>query len=123
MAKNLTITLEDRPGILAELGEALGGAGVNIDGFCGWASGGTGTLHLLVEDAAAARSALEQAGFQVTAERDVLVVNIEDRPGALGVIARRVAGADVSLDLAYLATNTRLVLGAEDLESVRSAVG
>ena len=123
MAKNLTITLEDRPGILAELGEALGGAGVNIEGFCGWASGGTGTLHLLVEDAAAARSALEQAGFQVTAERDVLVVNIEDRPGALGVIARRVAGADVSLDLAYLATNTRLVLGAEDLESVRSAVG
>ena len=123
MAKNLTITLEDRPGILAELGEALGGAGVNIEGFCGWASGGTGTLHLLVEDAAAARSALEQAGFQVTADRDVLVVNIEDRPGALGVIARRVAGADVSLDLAYLATNTRLVLGAEDLESVRSAVG
>ena len=123
MAKNLTITLEDRPGILAELGEALGGAGLNIEGFCGWASGGTGTLHLLVEDAAAARSALEQAGFQVTAERDVLVVNIEDRPGALGVIARRVAGADVSLDLAYLATNTRLVLGAEDLESVRSAVG
>ncbi|HEX7255579.1 MAG TPA: ACT domain-containing protein [Gaiellaceae bacterium] len=123
MAKDLTITLEDRPGILAELGEALGAAGVNIEGFCGYASEGTGTLHLLVDDAAAARGALEGAGFDVGDEREVLVVDIEDRPGALGVIARRIAGADASLDLAYLATNTRLVLGAEDLEAVRSAVG
>jgi hypothetical protein len=123
MAKNLTITLEDRPGILAELGEALGGAGVNIEGFCGYASGGTGTLHLLIEDPQAARYALTDAGFEVAAEREVLVVDVEDRPGALGVVARRIAEADVSLDLAYLATNTRLVLGAEDLEPVRSAVG
>ena len=123
MATNLTITLEDRPGILAELGEALGGAGVNIDGFCGYGSGGTGTLHLLVEDAQAARDALSAGGFDVAAEREVLVVVIEDRPGALGVVARRFAAAEVSLDLAYLATNTRLVLGAADLDAVRSAVG
>jgi hypothetical protein len=123
MAKNLTIALEDRPGILADLGEALGGAGINIEGFCGYASEGRGTLHLLVEDPAAARGALEGAGFEVQEERDVLVVDIEDRPGALGVIARRIATADVSLNLAYLATNTRLVLGADDLESVRRALG
>lgn len=123
MAKDLTIELEDRPGILAELGEALGGAGVNIEGFCGYESGGTGILHLLVEDASAARGALESAGIDVQSEREVLVVDIEDRPGALGVISRRVSNAGVSLDLAYLATNTRLVLGAQDLEAVRSAVG
>jgi hypothetical protein len=123
MATNLTITIDDRPGVLAELGEALGGAGVNIEGFCGYASGGTGTLHLLFEDASGARAALEGAGLQIQDERDVLVVDIEDRPGALGVIARRVASADVSLDLAYLATNTRLVLGAPDLEAVRAALG
>jgi hypothetical protein len=122
MATNLTITLDDRPGVLAELGEALGGAGVNIEGFCGYASGGRGTLHLLFEDPAAARGALEGAGFEVQAERDVLIVEIEDRPGALGVLARRVANAEVSLDLAYLATNTRVVLGAPDLEAVREAV-
>lgn len=123
MATNLTITLEDRPGILAELGEALGSAGVNIEGFCGYATGGRGTLHLLVEDAPGARSALEGAGIDVEDEREVLVLDIEDRPGALGVMARRVAGAGVSLDLGYLATNTRLVLGADDLEAVRRAVG
>jgi hypothetical protein len=122
MAKDLTITLEDRPGILAELGEALGGAGVNIEGFCGYASEGRSVLHLLVEDAAAARRALEDAGIDVDDERDVLVVDIEDRPGALGVIARRIANSEVSLNLGYLATNTRLVVGADDLDAVRGAV-
>jgi hypothetical protein len=123
MAKNLTIELEDKPGVLAELGEALGGAGINIEGFCGYASGGRGTVHLLVDDAAAARGALEGTSIDVLDEREVVVLDIEDRPGALGVIARRVSAAGVSLNLAYLATNTRLVLGADDVESVRRAVG
>jgi hypothetical protein len=122
MAKDLTISLEDRPGILAELGEALGGAGINIEGFCGYRSDGTGIVHLLVDDATAARRALEGAGFAVQAERDVIVVDVEDRPGALGVVARRIAGADVSLDIAYLGTNTRIVIGAEDLEKLRAAM-
>jgi hypothetical protein len=123
VTKDLTIALEDRPGILAELGEALGGAGINIEGFCGYASGGTGIVHLLVDDATAAREALEGAGIEVQDERDVVVIDVQDRPGALGVIARRITNADVSLNLAYLATNTRLVLGADNLESVRRAVG
>jgi hypothetical protein len=122
MATDLTIMLEDRPGILAELGEALGGAQVNIEGFCGYRSDGSGVVHLLVDDAGAARSALEGAGFAVQDEQEVVVVDIEDRPGALGVIARRISDADVSLTLGYLATNTRLVVGAEDLEKLRAAV-
>ena len=123
MAKNLTIELEDKPGILAALGETLGGAGINIEGFCGYASGGRGIVHLLVDDAAATRSALDGTAIDVVDEREVVVLDIEDRPGALGVIARRISNADVSLNLAYLATNTRLVLGADDLESVRRAIG
>jgi hypothetical protein len=122
MPTNLTITLEDRPGILAELGEALGGAGINIEGFCGYTSDGRGIVHLLVDDAAAARAALEGTGITVDGEREVLVVDIEDRAGALGVIARRISSSGVSLNLAYLATNTRLVLGADDLEQLRTVV-
>lgn len=122
MAKDLTITLDDRPGIVAELGEVLGRAGINIEGFCGYASGGQGIVHLLVDDAGAARSALEGAGFTVQDERDVIVVDVEDRPGALGVIARRISNAEVNLNLAYLATNTRVVVGAEDLERLRAAM-
>ena len=123
MAKDLYLTLEDKPGQAARLGEALGNAGVNIEGFSGYAREGRGILHLLVEDPDAARRALEGAGFDVQDERDVVVVDIEDRPGALGVVARRIANADVSLNLGYLATNTRLVLGADDIDSVRRALG
>ncbi|MCK4741062.1 MAG: hypothetical protein KAS80_02135 [Anaerolineales bacterium] len=122
MAKNLTIHLEDRPGALAEMGEALGKSVVNIDGICGVSCDGVGVLHILVEDAAAAHSAIERAGFNVEAERDVLVVNIVDRPGELGDIARKLANAGVNLDLLYLTANMDLVIGVDDLEKAQSAL-
>ena len=123
MATNITIKLEHRSGELARLGEALGQAGINVDGMCAVTSAGAGTIHLLVEDAGGARTALAAAGISVDSEHEVLVVEaIEDQPGALGEIARRVADAGVNLDLAYLATNTRVVLGADDLEKARVAL-
>jgi hypothetical protein len=123
MAKDLTVVLEDRPGTLATLGETLGKAGVNIEGICGMAVGGKGTIHVLVEDAAAARRALQQAGIQVTGEQDVVVTTLEDRPGSLGAAMRKVANAGVNVTLIYLATRTRVVLGASDVAKARSALG
>jgi hypothetical protein len=122
MATDLTVIMANRPGTLADMGEALGNAGVNIDGMCGFPCEGEGIVHILVEDAAAARQALEQAGLEVRVERAVLVLEIEDRPGALGEMARRIANAGVNVDLGYLATNTRLVVGASDLDKVRAAL-
>ncbi len=122
MAKNITIHLDDHPGALAEMGEALGKSVVNIDGICGVSCEGVGVLHILVEDADAARSAVEHAGFEVEAERDVLVVNIVDRPGELGNIARKLANAGINLDLLYLTANLDLVIGVDDLEKAQSAL-
>ena len=123
MATNITIKLEHRPGELARLGEVLGQAGINVDGMCAVTSADAGTIHLLVEDAGAARTALATAGINIDSERDVLIVEaIKDQPGALGEIARRVADAGVNLNLAYLATNTRVVLAADDLEKARAAL-
>ncbi|MFA9402802.1 MAG: amino acid-binding protein [Anaerolineales bacterium] len=122
MAKNITIHLDDHPGALAEMGEALGKSVVNIDGICGISCEGVGVLHILVEDATAARSAFEHAGFEVHAERDVLVVNIVDRPGELGNIARKLANAGINLDILYLTANLDLVIGVDDLEKAQSAL-
>ena len=122
MAKDLTVSLEDRPGTLAALGEALGKAGVNIEGIGGFAVGGRGVAHLLVEDAAKARQALEGAGVTVEGEVDALVIDIEDRPGALGEVARKIADAGVNITFGYLATNNRLVLGADDVDKARTAL-
>jgi hypothetical protein len=121
--KDLTVLLENRPGTLASLGESLGKAGVNIEGFCGFPAEGQAIGHLLVEDAGAARQALEQAGAKVTGERDVLVVNVENRAGALGQTARKIADAGVNIDLVYLASDNRVVVGADDLDKARAALG
>jgi hypothetical protein len=122
MATDLTIMLEDRPGALGKVGKALGDAGVNIEGLSGVTVAGEGEVHVLVEDAAAARKALEGAGIQVEAENDVLILDVEDRPGTLGEVAGKLGDAGVNLNLAYLATDTRLVLGAGDLAAARKAL-
>ena len=122
MATDLAVTVEDRPGVLAGLGEAIGAAGVNIEGVSGSGTGAGSVVHFLVADAAAAREALGAAGFSDVAEREVVVVDVEDRPGALGELARKAADSGVNLDLVYLATNTRLVLGAADLDALQAAL-
>jgi len=121
--KGLEIELEEKAGTVAAAAEALGKAGVNIEGICGFVVGGKGVGHVLVGDPAKARQALESAGARVTGEQDVLVLDIEDKPGALGKLTRKIADAGVSLNAVYLATRTRVVLGARDLEKARAAAG
>lgn len=123
MATDLTITIHDRPGAAADVADALGREGVNIEGVCCIPSDGYGELHVAVNDAARARAALHPAGVKVADEREVLLVDVEDRPGVLAEVTRKVADAGVNLTTLYLATSTRLVIGAEDLDGLRRAVG
>ena len=122
MATNLTVTMEDRPGTLAQLGETLGAAGVNINGGCAVTSEGKGWVHILVDDAAAARAAVEGAGMTVSSEREVVVVDAENRPGELGATARKLAEAGVNVELFYVSSGMKLVFGVDDAEKARSAI-
>jgi hypothetical protein len=122
MARDLTIILEDRPGTLASMGEVLGKAEINMEAVCGIPSEGQGVVHLLVEDFSGAKRSLEDAGIKVTAERDVIVLNAENRPGALGEIAQRLANAGVNIDLIYVASDSRLIIGVDDMAKGRAAI-
>ena len=124
MAWDITVTLEDRPGTLAHLGEATGGAGVNIDAACGFVceEGAKAVIHFLVEDPAAARQALEAAGVDVGGEREVLVIDFDNRPGEFGRIARRITDAGVNIDLFYLTADARFVVGVDDLDAAQTAL-
>jgi hypothetical protein len=119
--KDLRVVLEDRPGTLADMGEALGNAGVNIEGMCGPCES-DGITHVLVDDAGAAQAALGNAGIEVREETDVLVIKVLDKPGALGEICRRIGDTGVNIDFFYAATDTRIVLGVDDLEKAKSVV-
>jgi hypothetical protein len=113
MATDLTISVEDRPGGLATVGEALGAAGINIEGLLGIGMEGRGIIHVCVQDGMAARKALEGAGIKVEGEADAILgapVPGADQPGTMGMMARQVADAGVNVRAVYLATNSRAVM-------------
>lgn len=119
MAKDLLVTLKDQPGEGARLGEALGNAGVNIEGLCALMDGGKGTVHVLVDDVAGAKTALEGAGVTVEAEIDVIVSPAlpdpdVDTPGRFGAMARALADAGINISLVYVASRNRVVLATDD---------
>ena len=121
--KDLTVIMDDQPGKLADLGEATGKAGVNIAGLCAMVGDGKGFIHMLVDDGAAARSALEEAGISVADEREAVVVDLHDKPGAMGEITRDLAEAGVNIDVAYtIFTGVRLVILTDDVEKARTAL-
>ena len=80
MAWDLEVILFDQPGALAALGEALGGADINIDGISGSTNGGQGTAHILVNDASSAQKALSGAGIEVVGSTEVVIASFGDKP-------------------------------------------
>jgi len=122
LTRDFTLIPDDAPGVLARLGEAAAAAGISIAGISAFTGEGKGLVHVLVEDAQAALDALTEAGFDVRAARDVLVVEVEDRPGALGAVCRRLADGGVNVQQAYTAGGSRLVLAVDDLETARGLV-
>lgn len=124
MPRDLTVVLQDRPGTVADAAQALGRAGVNIEGACGFVSSGEGILHLLVDDAAKARRAMEEAGLEVREDREVIVLDrLPDQPGSLGDALRRIADAGGNLNLIYNGQDGSVVLGGDDAEALRNAAG
>jgi hypothetical protein len=122
---DLTVILHDRPGELARLGEVAGAAGVNIRGLAAFTGEGRGVIHLLLDDDAVARATdeLQSAGMGIADTREVLVVDIADRPGSLGELARELARANVNIDLAYTTFGgVKLVIATDDLENARAVL-
>ncbi|MGA9422359.1 MAG: OsmC family protein [Rhodanobacteraceae bacterium] len=118
--KDLAIRLQNRPGALAEMGEAIGRAGVSVEGGGGFVVDGQAIMHFLFEDGAAARHALERAGIDVFDERDVVVQRLDQElPGQLGSIGRAMANAGVNIEVVYSDHDNRLILGVDKLASAR----
>jgi hypothetical protein len=122
VAIDLTVGLLNQPGTLLRASDALGRAGVNIDGACGFVSEGQGVYHVLVADTEQARRALIDAGLEIQAEQRVVVTAVENRPGGAAAILRLVADAGANVDLLYLTIDGHLVLGG-DVPGIQRALG
>lgn len=118
--KDLTIALDHVPGVLARMGDALGRAGVSIEGGGAFAVAGRGVAHFLFHDGDAARQALESAGIEVVAVRDVVVQRLrQDRPGQLGMLCARMAEAGVNIEVLYSDHDHQLILVVDDVDRAR----
>jgi hypothetical protein len=118
---DVAIDLEDRPGALAEMGAALGRAGVSIEGGGAFAVEGRGVAHFLFDDGHAARKALEAAGIKVVGVSDVLIQRLnQEEPGQLGKLTRRMADAGVNILTLYSDHNHRMILAVDDYEGGRA---
>jgi len=125
MPRNLTVILGDKPGELARLGTVMGDASVNILGLAAFTGDGRGVIHLLIDDGDAERAtaALKAAKIGLADEREVIVVDIVDRPGTLGELTLELAEANVNIDLAYATFgDTQLVIATDDMDSARAAL-
>ena len=122
MAVDLVIEIENTPGALARVAAAISDAGVNIAAATCVGPGERAELHILVPHAEAAKHALAIFHVAVTREREVVVVDVEDRPGVLADLTRKIARAGINLDLVYVATQNRVVFGAADLAALRAAL-
>lgn len=123
MAMDLVVEVDNEPGALARVTAAVSDAGVNLAAATCTVAGSRAELHILVPHAEAVKHALAIASLSVTREREVVVVEAEDRPGELADMARKVAKAGVNIDLVYVATRNRVVFGSDDLPGLRAALG
>lgn len=119
LASDLVVTLEeDRPGMLARAIGCVSAAGLNIDGYAEI----NGVVHVLTTDPAAARASLERGGFRVVQEQQVVLVPVEDEPGAAARVFQRIAEAHVNIRYSYLATRNRLVIASDSPQALMAAV-
>jgi hypothetical protein len=122
MAVDLVIDIENTPGALARVATAISDAGVNIAAATCTGPGKQAELHILVPHAGAVKHLLGISQLAISREREVVVVDVEDRPGVLADLTRTIARAGVDLDLVYIATQNRIVFGAADLGALKAAL-
>ena len=119
LAADIAVTLDnDRPGTLAKALGCVSTAGINIDGY----SEMNGIVHVLATDLAATRRVLGQAGFREVQEQDVVVIPVENQPGAAARVFQRIAEAHINVRYSYLATGNRLVIASTNPQAVIQAV-
>lgn len=118
--KDLAVKLEDKPGALSAAMAAIAKAGINIEGISGPGEGGV--FHFLTQDSKRARGALENEGFEVRGEKEVAILELEDRPSYIVEVFRRIAEQGLNVDLVYETPNGRVVIGGQDIRRISETI-
>ena len=125
MAIEFDVVLPDRPGELGRLASTLAEKGVNIDAIAAHTAFGKGYVAVLPAEPGRARDALKGAGLTFT-EKTVLTVQLEDRPGTLAELAKKLGAAGVNITslvpIGARGGTVQLAIGVDDVEKARRFV-
>ena len=129
MAVELTVKLPNRAGQLGVLAGALGDAGISLRSIAATTGGGSGTVHIVVDDkdAAKARRAIKAKKYRISGDRKVVEVRLAHRAGELARTATRLGKGKVNIESAYMLgqskKSTTLALGVKDARAAKKALG
>lgn len=126
MPSEIVIETEDKPGVLAGIGELFGERGVNITAAAAFTQSGRGVFHFVVDDADGAKAALSDGGYTIVSIEEVLAISLDDRPGELGRFARKLAASGVNIKSFYtgraFAGETEIILSVDNLDAARKGL-
>ena len=124
-AKELKFKVPDRPGMLGEITTALGEKKVNLRAVNAWVEGDEGVIRLVVDKHAVAKKVLAQMGW-TPEERDVIELELADKPGALAAAATKLGNAGVNITHVFVGTagarKATVFLGVSDPAAATKAL-
>ena len=126
MTREFVINLENRPGTLAEVTRALGGANINIVGFCLQTNDENGTFRFVTNDEPKTENWLKSKGHKYKAN-EIITTRVKNSPGELGLLCESLSKSGVNIEACYpLAghgpSDTELAFCVDDAQSARKVL-
>jgi len=125
-ATQLAVFLENRPGALARVCEALAKAGINIHALTVSDTVDHSVIRMIVSDPTKALMLVGERGV-LAFENDVLCIEATNERGVLGKIADALSRAEVNIEYAYFASNITspkgmIIVRPSDVEKAQRAL-
>lgn len=127
--KEITIKAENRVGVLADVAELLGGLGVNIEAISAYSTDNNAIFRIVTNDSTTAMKHLAKLPGLTLSEDDIIVLEMQNRPGELGKITRKLANKGVNLESVYIVgkmadtTHVAIKPTTESLEKAKGVLG
>ena len=99
VGKEIVVTVENKVGVLANMSKILADHGINIEGVAGYETGGQAKIMIVASDTLRATEALQKAGYSIR-EHEVILVDLENKAGALKSITAKMS--DAKIDIKYI---------------------
>ena len=124
--KQLTAWIGSTPGQLARIAKALADAHIGVTAFIAYEIEKEGPVRLQVNDVAKSKQVLERLGVRYT-EEEVLRLTLNNKPGILAEVTRRLADAEINVEYSYLTVTSDgkkldLVMGVSDMAGAATAL-